>query len=86
MKNRILLFVSVISLSLFFAYLSIFIYANNSENKYLTGSRFIVVEECGDYKIFVDTETNVMYLELNYRNSGITVILNSDGTPMLWEN
>ena len=56
------------------------------------GSRFIVVDsfdedEC-HYWIHVDKETNVMYLEhkRNY-NYGVTftVMLDSDGKPLLWE-
>lgn len=48
--------------------------------------RFVAVETNGYYSIVVDTETNVMYLQFNsglYRY-GITVLLNADGTPMLW--
>ena len=33
--------------------------------------------------IFVDSETFVMYL--SYRGNGITVLLNSDGTPKLYD-
>lgn len=33
--------------------------------------------------IFVDSETFVMYLA--YRGNGITVLLNSDGTPKLYD-
>ena len=50
--------------------------------------RFITAETDGYYAIFVDTQTNVMYLKRdtgsNYQY-GITVLLNSDGTPMLWD-
>lgn len=39
-----------------------------------------------DYSVFVDSETKVMYLVIygGYR-AGITVILNADGTPMLYD-
>jgi len=55
--------------------------------------RFKVVKTLGyytencDYDIYiiVDTQTNVeyLYMERDYRTA-ITVLLNSDGTPMLW--
>lgn len=44
--------------------------------------RFIKVENYGiDRYVLVDTETNVLYLRFD---RGITVLLNADGTPMLW--
>lgn len=62
----------------------------SSEDPLLGGSAmnggFVAVETNGYYSIVVDTETNVMYLQFNsgiYRY-GITVLLNADGTPMLW--
>lgn len=44
---------------------------------------FICVEHDSVYSIYVDKNTMVMYW--SKRNSGITVILNADGTPMLWD-
>ena len=35
------------------------------------------------YSIYVDTETNVMYLAR--AKGGITVMLDADGKPLLWE-
>ena len=54
--------------------------------------RFEVVKNLGyttncDYDIYiiVDTQTNVEYLYMERdRRAAITVLLNSDGTPMLW--
>lgn len=47
-----------------------------------SNSRFVVVENRGlTSSILVDTETNVLYLRFD---RGITVLLNADGTPMLW--
>lgn len=44
--------------------------------------RFVVVGNYGlTRSIFVDTETNVLYLRFD---RGVTVLLNADGTPMLW--
>lgn len=45
-----------------------------------------------DYSILVEKETGVCYLECSYgvglRNDvyGITVMLNPDGTPKIWED
>ena len=47
-----------------------------------SNSRFIKVENYGiDRYVLVDTETNVLYLRFD---RGITVLLNADGSPMLW--
>lgn len=47
-----------------------------------SNSRFIVVEKYGiDRYVLVDIKTNVLYLRFD---RGITVLLNADGTPMLW--
>jgi hypothetical protein len=46
----------------------------------------IKVEDNGTFAIFVHKETKVMYLlNTEYYRYGITVMLNADGTPMLWE-
>lgn len=42
-----------------------------------------IIESSFDYQIYVDIETNVMYLDC-YKD-GLTVIVNPDGTPKLWE-
>lgn len=47
--------------------------------------RFVQVESTGAYSILVDTETNVMYFRyVDGYSYGITVLMNADGTPMLW--
>ena len=58
-------------------------------------NRFAYVKEYtygeNDYfRILVDKETRVMYLYMYSYNccsekSGLTVMLNADGTPMLWD-
>lgn len=59
-------------------------------------SRFVYVKEYtidndASFKILVDKETRVMYLYKisnsgsNFGTAGLTVMLNADGTPMLWE-
>lgn len=49
-------------------------------------NRFVTVEQDGRYSIVVDSETNVMYLryESEMYKYGFTVLLNADGSPMLW--
>lgn len=42
-----------------------------------------IIESSFDYQIYVDIETNVMYLDC-YKD-GLTVIVNPDGTPKLWK-
>lgn len=45
-----------------------------------------LVEEYDGYDIYRDTNTNVLYLVVGgYSTSLITPILNSDGTPKLYE-
>lgn len=44
----------------------------------------------GDYAILVDKETKVCYLEYKRQSGyagfgGLSVMLNADGTPKLWE-
>ena len=48
---------------------------------------FVAVESYNSNTIYVDKNTKVMYWKLHYTGSdtGITVILNTDGSPMLWE-
>lgn len=55
------------------------------ENSFSYDTRFATVEEDGTHRIIVDKETNVLYLECETSSNryGITVLLNSDGTPML---
>lgn len=42
-----------------------------------------IVENHVGHTVLVDTETNVMYLKSS--NGGISVMVNSDGTPKLWK-
>lgn len=61
--------------------------SHNSLERSEIKQRFATVEKYGNYSIIVDLETNVMYLkfETSSYKYGITVLLNSDGTPMLWD-
>lgn len=67
-----------------------------TENENEKSARFVVVGERVHFedgtttpcsgRIFVDMETGVMYLKVvGSYESGMTAILNADGTPMIWE-
>ena len=51
------------------------------------GSMFVVVEETVSFCVVYHKETKVMYaLSYGHYNSGtFTLLVNADGTPMLWE-
>lgn len=51
-------------------------------------SMFIQVEDGNSYKIVYHRDTKVMYAisDGSYNYGTFTVMLNADGTPMLWED
>ena len=61
---------------------------SNKGNNTITDDRFVVIEDGwadGNRAfIMVDKETKVMYLTFNC-GGGITVMLDADGKPLLWE-
>lgn len=63
----------------------------NSDNiRFKVVERVIVENDNGSEgwaTILVDTETGVLYLRRNGSNTSsyMTVLLNADGTPMIWE-
>ena len=61
---------------------------SNENNNTITDDRFVVVEDGwadGNRAfIMVDKETKVMYLTFSC-GGGITVMLDTDGKPLLWE-
>lgn len=58
--------------------------SRDGEKSDLLGDRFKEVEYGGEWIIFVDNETGVLYLrDTTTYMGGITVLLNEDGTPML---
>lgn len=78
--------------------MSCFIFAGCSETEEIEPKnipqRFVAVESedkfgghgVYDATVYADKETGVMYLALNGdRRLGVTVLLNSDGTPMLYD-
>lgn len=52
-----------------------------------TISMFVLIENGDGYSVLYHRETKVMYIRAEYgTGSGyFTVMLNADGTPMLWE-
>lgn len=50
-------------------------------------SRFVILEESGIWRVVADQETRVMYtVSTGYCNDGnFTMLVNSDGTPLLYE-
>ena len=60
---------------------------DKSEVKEIPVSMFVCVEKCEGWWIVYHRETKVMYVvSAGYYNCGtFTVLLNADGTPMIWE-
>lgn len=54
----------------------------NEENLFVCVDRFVVYQGY-DYVVLVNKKTRVMYL--TQVQGGMVVMLNADGTPMLWE-
>lgn len=59
-----------------------------ANDKFKLGDRFIVISRGNSteanfaYSVYADKETGVVYL---HYDDGITVLLNSDGTPILYD-
>jgi hypothetical protein len=59
-----------------------------ADDKIKLGDRFVIIsggsmlEANNAYCVYADKETGVIYL---YYSNGITALLNSDGTPMLYD-
>lgn len=51
-------------------------------------SMFIEVEQTGGWKVVYHKETKVMYVVSTgaYNFGTFTLLVNADGTPMIWEN
>lgn len=58
-----------------------------TETEVIYADHFVLAEKQGFDEIYVDTETNVMYWFHHVPGVGIsmTVVLNEDGTPKLWD-
>lgn len=54
---------------------------------YHDSSRMVVAEQDGDWTILYDKKTKVMYMSVQlYSKYGLTVMLDADGKPLLWED
>lgn len=51
-------------------------------------SMFVIIETAGTWEVVYHKETKVMYVVScgGYNGGNFTVLVNSDGTPMLWED
>lgn len=58
--------------------------ASESGNYYL--DNFVIVEDTATDQIIVDKSTGVMYYKWGGTNGGITVILDADGHPLIWQD
>ncbi len=73
-------------LCLVFAFLLVGCSGNNPLNNVLNDHIFEVVEQGQTYQILVYKDTGVMYMYAhNGRFGGLSVMLNPDGTPMVWD-
>lgn len=60
-----------------------------TESKHNTNtSMFILVEVTGGWEVVYHRDTKVMYVVSNgrYNQGTFTLLVNADGTPMLWED
>ena len=78
MKNKIIAIILV----------AVFVFGmegcGKSKNDYIADESKIIdtVEKGFNYVVFVDTETDVMYVRV--ADSGVCVMVNPDGTPKIW--
>lgn len=52
-----------------------------------SSSMFVCIEETGSWAVVYHKETKVMYAvsEGSYNHGTFTMLVNADGTPMVWE-
>lgn len=51
-----------------------------------TGFTYIECKGCADYVYHNDTKVMYVFIRaIEYNSTGMSVLLNSDGTPMIWE-
>lgn len=51
-------------------------------------SMFVIVEHTGNWRVVYHRETKVMYAvsDSGYNYGNFTLLVNADGSPMLWED
>lgn len=88
MKKRILSAILVVVLMLSVTGCNYSTLENEGETKEESApSMFVCVEQAATWKIVYHRDTKVMYA-ISYYGSGsgeFTLLVNADGTPMLWE-
>ena len=86
MKTNYTRIVSIIIVLLFIVYCLSGCSKVETESSNEEPSMFIQVEETYGWRIVYHRETKVMYAVSNgqYNNGSFTVLVNSDGTPMLY--
>ena len=89
MKKKILILVSLVILT--FTGCSYAKVENVNEQNTVkeepTSSMFVEIEETNAWKVVYHKETKVMYVVswTSYNYGNFTLLVNPDGTPMLWE-
>ena len=85
MKKLITLFITIILCACLFVGCEIAEVQNEATNK--DKSMFILVEQANDWKVLYHQETKVMYVvsDGSYNHGTFVVLVNADGTPMIWE-
>ena len=90
-EERIILIIIVVLATILIGLLvAAFIMCNDSnvatieQERVNETSMFVVVETTSDWEVVYHKQTKVMYVFL-WAKSSFTVLLNADGTPMLWK-
>lgn len=78
MKDNILTILLIISFCLIIGLFVVFV------NRYEKDNQLQLIETSGDYKIYYDKETKVEYIKEIGRDGGLTVRLDKNGKPMLY--
>lgn len=83
MKRKIIAWVLLMSLLLAGCGVSPVEKEGNTKN-----SMFVLVEETGSWRVVYHKETKVMYAvsASGYNYGTFTLLVNADGSPMLWED
>lgn len=78
MRNKILVLIGVVAIALSLASCS----SSTAQAKTTQKEKFEFVYTEGNFKVFQDTDTDVLYLLVYYRTGyTMTPLLNPDGTP-----
>lgn len=87
MRKLILIFMAIALCACLFAGCSRH-YSDEYRVKYWenTGFTYIECKDCADYVYHNDTKVMYVFIRgIEYDSTGMSVLFNSDGTPMVWE-